>query len=314
METTAQVTPLEETTQTAETQTPAPEKKKKTKRPKSTMRRVKTLPAMAMMEPFIMPSRVGSQNLITDRIPLPRLEKYIREKQAEGLTNLTAMHVLIAAYVRLTATRPAFNRFIRGQRVWTRDEVEISLTIKKEMTLESPDTVVKIVLPRSATLKEVYEKLNAVIVDYRANPESDFDAVAGALAKLPAVLLRGVVALLRGLDYVGLIPRFLTDVSPFHASFFITSMGSLGIPPIFHHLYDFGTCPVFCAFGAKKRVYELDEEGNVAKNTYMDVTFVTDERICDGFYFAAGLKAFKNLLKNPWQLDTPPAEVLPDIK
>ncbi len=315
METTAPVTP-EELTQTAETNSvpPKKEKKEKKKRPKSTMRRVKTLPAMAMMEPFIMPSRVGSQNLITDRIPLPRLEKYIREKQAEGLTNLTAMHVIIAAYVRLTAARPALNRFIRGQRVWTRDEVEISLTIKKEMTLDSPDTVVKVVLPRSATLRDVYEKLNAVIVEYRANPGGDFDETAGALSKLPAILLRGVVGFLRSLDYVGMIPRFLTDLSPFHASFFITSMGSLGIPPIYHHLYDFGTCPVFCAFGAKKRVYELDEEGNVAKNTYMDITFVTDERICDGFYFAAGLKAFKNLLKNPWQLDTPPAEVLTDIK
>ena len=315
METTAQ-TATPEMTQTAENQTvtPTPEpKKKKEKRPKSTMRRVKTIPAMAMLEPFLMPTRVGSQNLITDRIPLPRLEKYIREKQAEGLTNLTAMHVLIAAYVRLTASRPALNRFIRGQRVWTRDEVEISLTIKKEMTLDSPDTVVKVVLPRSATLQEVYDKLNAVIVEYRANPGGDFDETSGVLAKLPAMLLRGVVATLRSLDYVGWIPRFLTDLSPFHSSFFITSMGSLGIPPIYHHLYDFGTCPVFCAFGAKKRVYELDEEGNVAKNTYMDVTFVTDERICDGFYFAAGLKAFKNLLKNPWQLDEPPAEVVEDI-
>ena len=135
------------------------------KKPKSTMRRVRSLSPMAMMIPFIMPDRVGSQNFISDRIPIGRVEQDIKEKQAEGMTNISLMHVLIAAYVRMCADRPAINRFIRGQRVWTRDEVEISLTIKREMTLESPDTVVKIILPRDATLREVYDALNEKIVE-----------------------------------------------------------------------------------------------------------------------------------------------------
>ena len=42
------------------------------------------------------------------------------------------------------------------------------------------------------------------------------------------------------LDYFGFLPRWLTKLSPFHGSVYITSMASLGIPPIFHHLYDFG--------------------------------------------------------------------------
>ncbi len=284
------------------------------KKPKSTMRRVKNLPPMTVMTPFIMVNRIGSQNLVTDRIPLEKLEKYIKEKQAEGMTNLSMMHLLIAAYVRMSASRPAVNRFIRGQRIWTRDEMEISLTIKKEMTLESPDTVVKITVPRDATLREVYDTLNEKIVEYRTQPGGDFDNTAKALSKIPALLLKFVVWLLRGMDYFGLIPKFLTGVSPFHCSFFITSMGSLGIPPIFHHLYDFGTCPVFCSFGAKKREYVLNDEGNVEKKSYMDITFVTDERICDGFYFASGLKHLKGILKNPYQLDEKPEKVEMDIE
>ncbi len=298
---------LDQTTVT----TPTPPKPKKKK---STMRKLKTVSPVSMLEPFIMPTRIGSQNLITDKLPLPKLEQYIREKQAEGMPNLSMMHVLIAGYVRLCASRPALNRFIRGQRIWTRDECEIALTIKQEMTLESPDTVVKITLPRDATLRDVYEVLNAEIVNYRANPGGDFDETARVLAKLPAMVLRFVMWCLRGLDYIGAIPKSLTAVSPFHASLYITSMGSLGIPPIYHHLYDFGTVPVFFAFGAKRRVYEWDEDGNVEKRTYMDITFATDERICDGFYFASALKAYKNLMKNPWQLDTPPSEVLDDVK
>jgi len=260
-----------------------------------------------------MVNRVGSQNFITDRISVTKLEKYLKEKQAEGMKNISMMHVLIAAYNRMAAKRPAVNRFIRGQRVWTRDEMEVSLTIKKEMSLESPDTVVKMTLPRGASMREVYDALNHEIVSYREQPGGDFDNTAKVLSYIPALLLKFVIWLLKLLDYFGLIPRFLTGVSPFHCSLFITSMGSLGIPPIYHHLYDFGTCPVFCSFGAKKRSYELNPDGSVYKQSYMDVTFVTDERICDGYYFASGWKMMKSILKDPWQLDQPAEEVLQDI-
>jgi hypothetical protein len=278
------------------------------------MRRVKNISPMSVMIPFIMVDRVGSQNFITDRIRVEKLEKYLKEKQAEGMKNISMMYVLIAAYVRMASQRPAVNRFIRGQRVWTRDEVEVSLTIKKEMSLESPDTCVKIVVDRDATMAEIYEKLNKVITDYRESPGGDFDKTAGVLSKIPALLLKFVVWLLRVMDYFGCIPKFLTGVSPFHCSFFITSMGSLGIPPVFHHLYDFGTCPVFVSFGAKQRSYEVNPDGSVYKHSYMDMTVVTDERICDGYYFASSLKLMKGILRNPWQLDEKPENVQQDIR
>ena len=120
------------------------------------------------------------------------------------------------------------------------------------------------------------------------------------------------MASLRFLDYFGLMPKAIAKVSPFHCSYFITSMGSLGIPPIYHHLYDFGSCPVFFSFGAKRRTYEIDNTGLVRRRQYMDFTFVLDERICDGYYYASALKLLKNILKNPWQLDEVPT-VIPDI-
>ena len=281
---------------------------------KSTMRRVKSLPPMTMMVPFIMVNRVGAQNLITDHIRVEKIEQYIKEKQAQGMKNLTLMHVLIAAYVRMCSQRPAVNRFIRGQRIWTRREVEVSLVIKKEMSLESPDTAVKITVEPDATLEDVYNALDGEITGYRDNPGGGFDNLVKVLSLIPALLLKFVVFLLRVMDYFGAIPKFLTKLSPFHTSFFITSMGSLGIPPIHHHLYDFGTCPVFCSFGAKRRVNEIESDGSVTKKSYVDLTFVTDERICDGFYFASSLRVLKNILRDPWQLDQPPAEVIEDVK
>ena len=275
-------------------------------------RRVKTISPMSAVIPFIMVNRTGSQNFISDSVDIEKVEKYIKEKQTQGMQNISMMHVMIAAYIRLVSQRPALNRFIRGQRVWTRKNVEVSLTIKKEMSLDSPDTVVKITLPPSATLEDVYTTLNNEIVSYRDNPGGDFDDTARAFTRLPGLIFKFAVASLRFLDYFGLMPKAIAKVSPFHCSYFITSMGSLGIPPIYHHLYDFGSCPVFFSFGAKRRAYEIDNTGLVRRRQYMDFTFVLDERICDGYYYASALKLLKNILKNPWQLDEVPT-VIPDI-
>ncbi|MBQ1712227.1 MAG: hypothetical protein II024_03245, partial [Firmicutes bacterium] len=100
--------------------------------------------------------------------------------------------------------------------------------------------------------------------------------------------------------------------SPFHGSLFITSMGSLGIPPIYHHLYDFGNIPVFLAFGAKRTVYEPNSAGEILKKKYVDFTAVTDERIVDGQYYASAFKKIRSCLLHPEQLDEHP-EVKEDI-
>ena len=277
-------------------------------------RRVKSISPMSYVIPYIMVDRTGSQNFIRDSVEIEKLEKYMKEKQQSGMSNISMMRIMIAAYIRLVSQRPALNRFIRGQKVWTRKNVEVSLAIKKEMSLESPDTVVKITLPPTATLADVYEALNHEIVSYRENPGGDFDDTARFFTKFPGLLFKFTVAFLRFLDYFSLMPKFIAKVSPFHCSYFITSMGSLGIPPIYHHLYDFGSCPVFFSFGAKRRAYELDSQGIVKKKSYMDFTFVLDERICDGYYYASALRMLKNIIKNPWQLDNPPETVVEDIE
>ncbi|MBR3849098.1 MAG: hypothetical protein IKM36_01260, partial [Oscillospiraceae bacterium] len=110
-----------------------------------------------------------------------------------------------------------------------------------------------------------------------------------------------------------LLPRFLLEVSPFHGSIFFTSMGSLGIPAIVHHLYDFGNMPVFCAFGRKRRENELNLDGSVTPRKYVDYSFNLDERTVDGFYYASVLRYFHRLLARPDQLDTPPEAVLRDV-
>ena len=62
---------------------------------------------------------------------------------------------------------------------------------------------------------------------------NNMDTMARLLVSLPRIFLRGAVDIITFLDYFGMLPRFITDLSPFHGSMFITNMGSLGMPPIF---------------------------------------------------------------------------------
>ena len=289
-------------------------KEKKTKKVKDKIRRVRGISPMARLVPYIMEDRVGSQNFIFDKIYLSKIDDYIKEKQAQGLKNFNLMHVIIAAYVRTCSQNPGINRFIRGQKIYTRRMVEVSLAIKKEMQADSADTVVKILMNPGATADEVYEALNAKIEGYREVKNSSFDRLAKALNFIPGIFLRWTIRLLRFLDYFSLLPKWIRRLSPFHASFFITSMGSLGIPPIVHHLYDFGSCPCFCSFGAKQREVKLDYDGTVKRQSYVDVTYNLDERICDGYYYASALRYLKGVYKNPWVLNAPPEKIVEDIR
>lgn len=281
---------------------------------KKTGRRIKGLSAMAKVEPFILETRVGSSNYIKDSLKTDRIDAYIKEKRDKGLTNFTIMHVFIASYIRAVSQKPGINRYVQGQRIYARNNIEVCLVIKKEMSLESPDTVIKAYFYPDATAEDVYYEFERIIDEYRSSPGGDFDNTAKVLSLIPRIFLRGAMNMIKFFDYFGMLPRFLTKLSPFHGSFFVTSMGSLGIPPIYHHLYDFGNVPLFLSFGTKYRKNELNDDGTVVKHNYVDYTVVTDERICDGYYFASAMKFMRGVVRNPYQLDKRPCEIKSDIK
>ena len=189
------------------------------------------------------------------------------------------------------------------------------MVVKKSMSVDAPDTSIKVHLSPYDTAVDVYNKLNSAVEQVKSTQEldSNLDGLIMALNLIPGIFLKFTVWLLKLLDYFGLLPRFLLELSPFHGSLFFTSMGSLGIRPIYHHLYDFGNLPVFGAFGIKRKAYELQEDGSVALRKYVDIKFVTDERIVDGYYYATFFKYYRRLIQHPEVLDNPPEEVVRDI-
>ncbi len=277
--------------------------------------RIRTLPPISKISPHIMKSRVGSQNLIKDYVEADAIREYIHEKRRQGYDNFSFLHVLVAAYIRTVSQRPAVNRFISGQKIYGRYNIEGIMTVKTKMTLEAPDTEIKVLFQPDATSNDVYKAFREKMGEAKGEAVGDtsFEKTAKILNYIPNIVLSVTISLLRLLDYFGLLPKFLLSVSPFHGSFVITSMGSLGIPPIYHHLYDFGNCPVFISYGGYRVETENDREGNPKKKRFIDFTITTDERICDGFYFASALKLLHTYLENPYLLDTPPEKIIYDI-
>ena len=279
-------------------------------------RKVRTLAPMAQITAYFQWERNICSNLFEESFEITHIDRYIRQKRREGLTDFGITHVLLAAYVRGVAKYPQLNRFINGQKVYSRgDDIQYCMVIKKEMTVDSPDTSIKVHLKPTDTAVDVYNKLNAAVESVKSTQEldSNLDALIMALNLIPSVVLKFTVWFLKLLDYFGMLPKFLLELSPFHGSLFFTSMGSLGIPPIYHHLYDFGNLPVFGAFGCKRKAVEVLEDGTVVPRKYVDVKFVLDERICDGYYYATFFKYYRRLLRNPEVLDQPPTEVVQDI-
>ena len=279
-------------------------------------RRIRTLSPMAQITAYFQVERNTCSNLFEESFEISHLDQYIRQKRREGLTDFGITHVLLAAYVRGIAKYPQLNRFISGQKVYSRGtDIQYCMVVKKEMSVDSPDTSIKVHLHPTDTAKDVYEKLNAAVESVKNTKEldSNFDDLVMALTMIPSVFMKFTVWLLKLLDYFGLLPKFLLELSPFHGSLFFTSMGSLGIKPIYHHLYDFGNLPIFGAFGMKRKAYEIQEDGSVAQRKYIDIKFVTDERIVDGYYYATFFKYYRRLLAHPERLDVPPTEVVRDI-
>ena len=280
-------------------------------------RRIRTLSPMAQITMYFQWERNICSNFFEEAFEISHVERYIRQKRKEGLKDFGLTHVLLAAYVRALCKYPQLNRFISGQKVYSRGEdIQYCMVIKKEMSVDSPDTSIKVHLSRKDTAADVYNKLNNAIADVKKTQEldSNLDGLIDVLNLIPGVLLKFTVWFLKFLDYFGLLPKFLLELSPFHGSLFFTSMGSLGIPPIYHHLYDFGNLPVFGAFGCKRRALEVEEDGSVVQRKYLDVKFVLDERIVDGYYYAAFFKHYRAILRHPEILDQIPDALVQDIE
>ena len=277
-------------------------------------RKVKSIPPFFKIIPQVMRTRSDSQVYYDYDMPITGMDEYISKKAEEGI-KISYMTIIYSAMIRLIALKPQLNRFVMNGVTYTRDEILISLAIKKSLTENGEETTIKLPFTGTENIFEIKDKLDKVInTNKDIESSNDTDLLATALAIIPNFLLKPIVSLIMFLDKHGMLPKAIINASPFHTSAFLTNVASLGIDAIFHHLYDFGTTGLFLAMGKKKKSYIYDDENNNFKEEKcISLAFVCDERICDGYYFASAVKQFNKFLKKPELLEET-IEKVEDVK
>ena len=273
--------------------------------------RIKNVDPFFFIVPEVMSKRVDSQVYFSDEIDITTLEQFVREHTNTDIPGLKLYHVVIAAYLRVVSQKPYFNRFALGHRIYHNKQLTVSMAVKRRSDRE--ETTLKIPFDPKDTVHDVVNKFNYLVAENKVvEAENGTDKVAKILGSMPTFLLTAAIGFFKFLDRHGKLPKAINKVSPFHTSFFITNMGSLGIPPIYHHIYEFGTTSVFVSIGNKRNEHEMDAHGNVTTRRKMGIKVVADERICDGAYYAMGMRMMAKLLKHPETLLTPPETVIED--
>ena len=261
--------------------------------------------------PHIMKDRADAQVFFDEYIEIETLEKYARAMRKEhDMPYFSLYHIMIAAAMRMFVLRPRLNRFVMNGKTYARNRLTTSMTVKRALSQNALEVCIKPSFEKTDTVFDVYRKINEAMENEVRNSESenDTDAIANILNRLPAWLVRAFVKFITFMDHHNMMTEFINKLSPFHTSFYITDVGSIGIGPVYHHIYNFGTTSVFIALGKKEILPIAGPDGTITPKKVVRLHIVVDERICDGQYYADSFRMLRRILKKPEALEVPPTE------
>lgn len=271
-------------------------------------KKVKNLEPIFRVIPSVMIERSDAQVYFKQDIPLKTMDEYIERKAQEGI-RMSYMNIIYAGIVRIINERPKLNRFVMNGTTYQRNKIFVSLSIKKSLTDEGQETVVKIPFNGTENIFEIKEKVDSTIEKNKDIATSNkTDKLVKILNIIPNKLILWTVRILNFMDKHGIMPKAVIKASPFHTSVFLTNVGSLGIDSIYHHIYNFGTTSLFFSMGKKKKSY-IYEDDEIKEEKCITIAFVGDERICDGHYYASSFKQLNKYLKKPELLERLPKEI-----
>ena len=276
-------------------------------------KQVRDIDPIQRIVPHIMRHRHDSMINLTVDLPCEPFDEFIKKELAAGNGEYDYMHIIIAGLVRIIANYPRLNRFVMNGRIFKRNVINISFVVRKAMSIEAPDTTVKLTFTGRETIAEVRDKINAVI---EANSDMEANNGTDKLARLitftPNAIIAFLIGLIKFLDKHGMLPKAIIDVSPFHTTAFITNMKSIKGPSIYHHLYDFGNTGMFFSMG-KEAMVPVAKGTEIVTGKRMPFKIVSDERFCDGFYFSSALRVLRKYYAHPEVLKEPLEQLAEDV-
>jgi hypothetical protein len=247
--------------------------------------------------PYLMRGRNESAVLHDSVYEIARARAWVKAYNRAHAQRATLFHLLAYACAAALHARPALNRFVAGGRLYARRGVSLSFVAKVEMADDAPTASVKVEAARGEPFAEFVARMARSIETARGGGRG-VDREVAFFTRVPGPILRVLVALVRGLDAWNLLPWFFMRDDPMYASVFLANLGSAGVSDAYHHLFEYGTCSIFGAIGAPRRMVFVDGDA-VAVREGLPVRWTFDERIQDGFYAARSLALVQRILEDP---------------
>ena len=170
-------------------------------------RALRTLNAYGRIAPYIQRRRTDAACALSDSVEVAGIEKWLREKRAEGWAGLGFLHLLIAAYVRTVSMRPGINRFVSGRRIYARNDIQVILPVKRGASASATGSCVKVSFSPTDTVFDVYRRVSEAVDTVKADvAPTEAERLASTLMRLPRPLLRLVMAAARVMDYFDWLP------------------------------------------------------------------------------------------------------------
>lgn len=246
---------------------------------------------------YIMPTRNESAVYFDTFARMDRLLPYIEE--ARKRFDLDITHCLVAAAGIGLLEVPKMNRFVSGRRLYQRKGRFITFSMKrKQLDREAKLAVVKLEILPGESFPQLCGRINALVHRERSGERTHADREYDLFSLIPRPLLNWAVKLLRWLDYHNLVPPSFIRHDAMYTSMFIANLGSVGMAPGYHHLYEWGNCPLFMMVG---RIEErpLVVDGQLVLQKVLPIRWTYDERIDDGLNSRDGIDAVNWALENP---------------
>jgi hypothetical protein len=266
--------------------------------------RVRNAPSVRLFMPFLMPRRNDSVVYFEQKIDVSQTQDYLKRWKTENpKLPLRLFHLYIAAGVRTLHDRPRLNRFIAGKRLYQRNAIDLSISVLKAKHDDAELTVVKQRFDPEDGLLDTRAKVEEILSTGRQAEKTSSEREVSLLTKLPRWFIPLLFKLQRFGDYTNLLPASLIENDPLYASAIISHLGSIGLDPAYHHLYEHGTLPIFMVIGKIRKEPIVTPDGDIEVRPIVTVRFSFDERVADGLYAAKAMVHFRRLVEKPWLLE-----------
>jgi hypothetical protein len=259
--------------------------------------RARDVPPIRAVMAYLMRGRNESLVLHDTLYDIGRTRVWLKAYNRAHAEHATLFHLFAYACARALHERPELNRFVSGGRLYQRNEVAFAFAVKPEWHDHAALVTVKLVCPAGEAFPDFVRRMSAAVDEARAGPRA-VDHEVKWVMRMPGLLVRLGVALVRLLDAWNLLPAFFMRNDPLYASLFLANLGSAGVSDAYHHLYEYGTVSLFGALSAPRRVPVAEGDAVVVKET-IGARWSFDERIHDAFYAARSLRIVQRIVEDP---------------